>query len=160
MKPPSRVPRATYRVQLHADFGFEQLAQIIPYLGDLGISDVYTSPIFRATPGSTHGYDVCDQNEVNTELGGAEGLMKVSALLRERGMGLLVDFVPNHMGVAVPYNWRWMDVLEHGHQSRFASFFDIEWNPQQATLQERILIPMLDNFLRARPGGRRYSAQV
>jgi (1->4)-alpha-D-glucan 1-alpha-D-glucosylmutase len=146
MKPPLRIPRATYRVQLHAGFNFEQLAEVIPYLDDLGISDIYTSPIFRATPGSTHGYDVCDHNEVNTELGGIEGLMKVSALLRERGMGLLVDFVPNHMGIAVPFNWRWMDVLEHGHLSRFASFFDIEWNPRQASLQDRILVPMLHNF--------------
>ena len=146
MKTPARVPRATYRVQLHAGFNFEQLAQIIPYLDDLGISDVYASPIFRANPGSTHGYDICDHNEINTELGGLEGLTKVSDLLRERGMGLLVDFVPNHMGMAVPFNWRWMDVLEHGHLSRFSSFFDIEWNPRQASLQERILIPMLHNF--------------
>jgi (1->4)-alpha-D-glucan 1-alpha-D-glucosylmutase len=146
MNPPFRVPRATYRVQLHAGFDFEQLARIIPYLDDLGISDIYASPLFRATPGSTHGYDVCDHNEINTELGGMEGLMKVSSLLHEREMGLLVDFVPNHMGIAVPFNWRWMDILEHGHLSRFASFFDIEWNPRQASLQDRILVPMLHNF--------------
>ena len=146
MHPPFRVPRATYRVQLHANFDFGQLAQIIPYLDDLDISDIYVSPIFRATPGSMHGYDVCDHNEINTEFGGMEGLMKVSSLLREREMGLLVDFVPNHMGIAVPFNWRWMDVLEHGHLSRFASFFDIEWNPRQASLQDRILVPMLHNF--------------
>jgi (1->4)-alpha-D-glucan 1-alpha-D-glucosylmutase len=146
MNPPNRVPRATYRVQLHKGFNFEQLAQIIPYLDDLGISDVYASPIFRATPGSTHGYDVCDPNEINAELGGMDGLTKVSGHLRERDMGLLVDFVPNHMGIAVPYNWRWMDVLEHGHLSRFASFFDIEWNPRQTLLQERILVPLLHDF--------------
>jgi len=146
MKLPAKIPRATYRVQLHAGFNFAQLAEIISYLDELGISDVYTSPIFRATPGSTHGYDVCDHNEINTELGGMEGLLQVSGLLREHDMGLLVDFVPNHMGVAVPYNWRWMDVLEHGHLSRFASFFDIEWNPRQASLRERILIPLLHDF--------------
>ncbi|HEV3272903.1 MAG TPA: malto-oligosyltrehalose synthase [Candidatus Methylacidiphilales bacterium] len=146
MNPPFRAPRATYRVQLHAGFNFGQLAQIIPYLDDLGISDIYASPVFRATPGSTHGYDVCDHNEINAELGGMDGLMKVSGLLREREMGLLVDFVPNHMGIAVPFNWRWMDVLEHGHFSRFASFFDIEWNPRQVSLQDRILVPMLHNF--------------
>jgi (1->4)-alpha-D-glucan 1-alpha-D-glucosylmutase len=146
MKAPFRVPDATYRVQLHSGFTFHRLAELVPYLHELGISDVYASPIFRASPGSTHGYDVCDQNEVNPELGGIEGLMKVSALLQERGMGLLVDFVPNHMGIEGPFNWRWIDVLEHGHLSRYASFFDIHWNPRQATLQERILVPMLHDF--------------
>jgi (1->4)-alpha-D-glucan 1-alpha-D-glucosylmutase len=146
MKPPVRIPRATYRVQLHADFNFEQLAQIIPYLHDLGISDVYASPIFLATTGSTHGYDVCDPNEINPELGGMEGLRKVRGLLQERDMGLLVDFVPNHMGVEGPFNWRWIDVLENGHLSRFAPFFDIEWNPRQASLQDRILVPLLHDF--------------
>jgi (1->4)-alpha-D-glucan 1-alpha-D-glucosylmutase len=146
MKPPARVPRATYRVQLHAGFTFEQLAEIIPYLHDLGISDIYASPFFLATPGSTHGYDVCDPNAINPEIGGMEGLRKVSSLLQERDMGLLVDFVPNHMGVEGPDNWRWMDVLENGHLSRFAPFFDIEWNPRQVSLQDRILVPMLHDF--------------
>ena len=146
MKAPFRVPDATYRVQLHAGFKFDQLAEIIPYLHKLGISDIYASPIFRASSGSTHGYDVCDQNEINPEIGGLDGLMKVSALLRERGMGLLVDFVSNHMGIEGPFNWRWLDVLEHGHLSRYASYFDIHWNPRQASLQERILVPMLHDF--------------
>jgi (1->4)-alpha-D-glucan 1-alpha-D-glucosylmutase len=146
MNLPSRVPDATYRVQLHAGFTFEHLAAIIPYLHELGISDVYASPIFRAAPGSTHGYDVCDQNEVNPELGGRAGLEKVSALLRERGMGLLLDFVPNHMGIEGPFNWRWLDVLENGPLSRYASFFDIHWNPRQTLLQERVLVPMLGDF--------------
>jgi (1->4)-alpha-D-glucan 1-alpha-D-glucosylmutase len=146
MKLPSRVPRATYRAQMHAKFNFEQLAEIIPYLDELGISDVYLSPIFRASPGSTHGYDVCDHNEINPELGGIDGLMKVNALLKERAMGLLVDFVPNHMGIEGPFNWRWIDVLEHGHESRFASFFDIQWNPRQVIWADRILVPMLHDF--------------
>ena len=146
MNPPSRVPDATYRVQLHAGFTFEHLAAIVPYLHALGISDVYASPVFRAAPGSTHGYDVCDQNEVSPELGGAAGLEKVSALLRERGMGLLLDFVPNHMGIEGPFNWRWLDVLENGPLSRYASFFDIHWNPRQTLLQERVLVPMLGDF--------------
>jgi (1->4)-alpha-D-glucan 1-alpha-D-glucosylmutase len=146
MKLPERIPRATYRVQLHADFNFGHLAQIVPYLNDLGISDVYLPPFFRASPGSTHGYDVCDHNEISDELGGMEGLMKVSSLLRERQMGMLIDFVPNHMGIEGPFNWRWLDVLEHGHASRFASFFDIQWNPRQASLQDRILVPLLHDF--------------
>jgi len=146
MKPPSRMPRATYRLQMHEKFTFEQLTEILPYLEELGISDVYTSPIFRASPGSTHGYDVCDHNEISPELGGIDGLMKVSGLLKERAMGLLVDFVPNHMGIEGPFNWRWIDVLENGHASRFASFFDIQWNPRQALWQDRILVPMLHDF--------------
>jgi (1->4)-alpha-D-glucan 1-alpha-D-glucosylmutase len=146
MKRPARVPDATYRVQLHGGFTFDHLAAVIPYLHEIGISDVYASPIFRAAPGSTHGYDVCDQNEVNPELGGEPGLEKVSALLRERGMGLLLDFVPNHMGIEGPFNWRWLDVLENGPLSRYASFFDIHWNPRQTLLQERVLVPMLGDF--------------
>jgi (1->4)-alpha-D-glucan 1-alpha-D-glucosylmutase len=146
MKAPLRTPDATYRVQLHAGFTFRRLAAIIPYLHELGISDIYASPIFRAAPGSTHGYDVCDQNEVNPELGGAEGLAQVSALLRERGMGLVLDFVSNHMGIEGPFNWRWIDVLENGPLSRYAPYFDIHWNPRQALLQERILVPMLHDF--------------
>ena len=146
MKPPFRTPRATYRLQMQEKFNFNQLADIVPYLDELGISDVYTSPIFRASPGSTHGYDVCDHNEINPELGGMDGLMKVHALLKERDLGLLVDFVPNHMGIEGPYNWRWIDVLENGHESRFASFFDIQWNPRHAWWQDRILVPTLHDF--------------
>jgi (1->4)-alpha-D-glucan 1-alpha-D-glucosylmutase len=154
MKLPAKIPLATYRVQLHADFTFGDLAKIIPYLSDLGITDVYASPIFRATPGSTHGYDVCDQNEINPELGGREGLIEVSRLLRERGMGLIVDFVPNHMGVEGPYNQKWMDVLENGRASRFSDFFDIEWNPRQASLQDRIIVPTLhDSYGRVLEAG-------
>jgi (1->4)-alpha-D-glucan 1-alpha-D-glucosylmutase len=146
MKSPFRIPRATYRLQMQAKFTFDQLADIVAYLDDLGISDVYTSPIFRASPGSTHGYDICDHNEISPELGGRDGLMKVSALLKERGMGLLLDFVPNHMGIEGPFNWRWIDVLENGHDSRFASYFDIQWNPRQAWWHDRILVPTLHDF--------------
>jgi (1->4)-alpha-D-glucan 1-alpha-D-glucosylmutase len=146
MKPPFRLPRATYRLQMHAKFDFAQLADIAGYLDDLGISDVYLSPIFRAAPGSTHGYDVCDHNEINPELGGIDGLMKVSEALNERGLGLLADFVPNHMGIEGPYNWRWIDVLENGHDSRFAAFFDIQWNPPHTLWQDKILVPMLHDF--------------
>ena len=146
MKAAVRTPRATYRVQLHADFNFVQLGQLVPYLHELGISDVYLSPVFRAVPGSQHGYDVSDHNEINPELGGKDELLKVSQLLKERGMGMLVDFVPNHMGIEGSSNWRWIDVLEEGQLSRFASFFDIEWNPRQTSLQDRIIVPLLHDF--------------
>jgi (1->4)-alpha-D-glucan 1-alpha-D-glucosylmutase len=146
MSLPAWIPRSTYRVQMHKDFNFEQLAQIIPYLCDLGISDVYLSPPFHAAPGSTHGYDVCDQNEINPELGGRDGLIKIDGLLRERKMGMVVDFVPNHMGIEGHSNWRWMDVLEHGRLSRYSTFFDIQWNPRQTALQDRIIVPLLHDF--------------
>jgi (1->4)-alpha-D-glucan 1-alpha-D-glucosylmutase len=146
MKLPDTVPRATYRVQLHSNFNFGQLAEIVPYLHDLGISDAYLSPLFLAPPGSQHGYDVCDHNQVNPELGGREGLNKVSALLRERDMGMVIDFVPNHMGIEGSFNWRWMDVLENGRLSRYAAFFDIQWNPRQTALQDRIILPLLHDF--------------
>jgi (1->4)-alpha-D-glucan 1-alpha-D-glucosylmutase len=146
MNLPARIPNATYRVQLNPAFTFAHLAEIIPYLAELGISDVYASPIFRAAPGSSHGYDVCDHNEINPELGGHEGLEKVSRLLRERGMGLVVDFVPNHMGIEGTSNRLWLDVLENGRASRYANFFDIQWNPRQAALQDRIIVPTLHDF--------------
>ena len=146
MKLPARVPRATYRVQMHTDFDFEQFGQIVAYLHELGISDAYLSPIFLAPPGSQHGYDVCDHNQINPELGGREGLNKISALLKDRGMGMVVDFVPNHMGIEGAFNWRWMDVLENGRLSSQAAFFDIQWNPRQTVLQDRIIIPLLHDF--------------
>ncbi len=146
MKPPFPVPRATYRLQMNGQFTFAQLAEIVGYLDELGVSDVYLSPPFRASPGSTHGYDVCDPNEISPELGGIDGLTRVSGLLRERGMGLLLDFVPNHMGIEGPFNWRWLDVLENGHDSRFAAFFDIQWNPRHAWWHDRILVPVLHDF--------------
>ena len=131
---------------MQAKFNFEQLSGIVDYLDALGISDVYTSPIFRASPGSTHGYDICDHNQISPEIGGMDGLMKVSGQLKEKGMGLLVDFVPNHMGIEGPYNWRWIDVLENGHESRFAAFFDIQWHPRHPWWQDRILVPTLHDF--------------
>ena len=146
MKLPAPHSQCHLSVQLHSKFTFGDLEKILPYLSDLGITDVYASPLFRASPGSTHGYDVCDHNEINPELGGREGLMEISRQLRERGMGLIVDFVPNHMGIEGPYNRRWMDVLENGRSSRFAGFFDIEWNPRQAALQDRIIVPTLHDF--------------
>jgi len=140
------IPSATYRFQLNPQFTFDDLRQLVPYLDDLGISDVYSSPIFRAAPGSTHGYDVSDLNLINPELGGEEGFRAVTDALRARGMGCLLDFVPNHMGVAGPYNHWWLDVLENGRHSRYARTFDIEWYPRHAALQGRILVPILGDY--------------
>ena len=122
------VPLATYRVQLTKDFGFEQAASLIPYLKELGISHLYASPFLKARPGSTHGYDIVDHDRLNPELGGEEGFSRLAAALKEHGLGLILDFVPNHMGVGRADNAWWLDVLEWGQKSPYADVFDIDWN--------------------------------
>jgi len=135
------IPRATYRLQLNATFTFRDAAALIPYLADLGISHVYCSPYFRARPGSMHGYDVVDHNAFNPEIGTREDFEKFVATLRAHGMGHIADFVPNHVGIG-PENAWWMDVLEHGQDSQYAQFFDIDW-----AATGKALIPVLgDNY--------------
>ncbi|KQU49732.1 malto-oligosyltrehalose synthase [Sphingomonas sp. Leaf339] len=121
-------PRATYRLQLHKDFTFADAVKIVPYLDQLGISHAYLSPITTATKGSTHGYDVIDPTAINPELGGEEGYRALVSALREHGMGVVIDIVPNHMGVAGGENAWWNDVLVHGQASEFADVFDIDWS--------------------------------
>jgi len=128
--------RATYRLQFHAGFTFADALAILDYLDRLGISHVYASPISTAQPGSKHGYDVIDHTRVNPELGGEEGLRSLVAALRERNMGLIVDIVPNHMGIAGSGNRWWQDVLAQGQASPYASFFDIDW-------RRKLLLPLL-----------------
>src|SRR3954468_4411385 len=123
-----RIPRATYRLQFNRDFTFEHAIGILPYLNQLGISDVYASPLFRAGPESTHGYDICCFEEINPVLGGRKGFERFASKVRELGMGLLVDMVPNHMGGAVTNQWS-LDVLEPGPESKYSSYFDIDWDP-------------------------------
>ena len=135
-----RAPRATYRIQLNARFTFRDATSLVPYLARLGISHVYCSPYFKARPGSVHGYDVVDHNCFNPEIGTAAEFEDFVATLRAHGMGHIVDFVPNHVGVG-PENAWWMDVLENGAQSRYAAFFDIDWSTA------KLLIPVLgDNY--------------
>jgi (1->4)-alpha-D-glucan 1-alpha-D-glucosylmutase len=136
-----RVPRATYRLQFNKQFTFAQAAEILQYLVQLGISDCYASPIFRAAPESTHGYDVCGF-EVNPVLGGAAEFERFAAALHSRGMGLLLDIVPNHMGNHLSNCW-WMDVLEFGPKSKYASFFDIDWGPPDSASPGKVLVPIL-----------------
>jgi (1->4)-alpha-D-glucan 1-alpha-D-glucosylmutase len=136
-------PSSTYRVQLNADFTFENARAIVPYLAELGVGALYTSPFLRATPGSTHGYDVTDYASLNPEIGSEADLAKLSGALRERGMGLLVDVVPNHMGIARGTNAWWQDVLENGITSPYATFFDIDWRPLKEELRGKILLPVL-----------------
>src|SRR5690606_20091854 len=109
------------------------------YLEQLGVTDVYTSPLLAAANGSTHGYDVVDFQHVNRDLGPEDALGQLAGALNERKMGLLVDWVPNHMGVAIGQNRYWDDVLEHGPSSLYAHFFDIDWRPMRQDLQDRVL---------------------
>ena len=136
------VPRATMRLQFHKGFTFDDAAGLVPYFSELGISHVYASPIMTARRGSMHGYDVIDPTHVNPELGGEETLARLVDALRARNMGLIVDAVPNHMAAVTDNPW-WMDVLHHGRQSRYAGFFDIDWEPQDAALPGKILLPIL-----------------
>src|SRR4051794_14588474 len=131
-------PSSTYRVQVRPDFGLAATAELAGYLAELGVSHLYTAPLLTAVPGSTHGYDVADHSAVNPELGGEEGRRALVAALREHGLGLVVDIVPNHAGVAVPAaNPAWWDVLRHGRESRYAHWFDIDWS------RGRLLLPVL-----------------
>jgi (1->4)-alpha-D-glucan 1-alpha-D-glucosylmutase len=144
------VPTSTYRLQINARFTLHDAAAMLPYLHDLGTDWVYLSPLLRAEPGSDHGYDVVDHAVIDPERGGPEGLAAVSAEARRLGMGVLVDIVPNHMGVATPHeNAWWWDVLTHGRSSAHAAAFDIDWDAGGG----RVRIPVLgdDDLL---PDGR------
>ena len=140
--PATRFPSATYRVQLSQDFRFGDATRILDYLHRLGISDLYLSPILASRKGSGHGYNVTDPSRINPELGSEEEFATLQTELQNRGMGLLLDTVPNHMAASAENPW-WMDVLENGTQSAFASFFDIEWHPHARSLDGRILLPVL-----------------
>ncbi len=135
--------RATVRLQFHRGFGFDDAVPLVPYFAQLGISHIYSSPILKARPGSSHGYDMADPTCVNPELGGEEGLQRLVAALRAQQMGLLVDFVPNHMAVGGNANPWWLDVLEWGMRSPYANFFDIQWNSPDPLLKGQLLVPFL-----------------
>ena len=136
------IPSATYRLQFNKDFNFARADALADYLRELGISHVYASPYFKAAPGSSHGYDVTDHNTLNPELGTPEDYGAYVAALKRNGLGQIVDFVPNHMGIG-PLNPYWMDVLENGQGSRFARFFDIDWHPLKEELANKVLLPIL-----------------
>ena len=140
---PLHPPSATYRIQLNHLFTFEMAAKIVPYLEQLGITDVYTSPFLMARPGSLHGYDVTDHSRLNPEIGDEASFLKFSGELQKRGIGLIVDVVPNHMCVTHPSNRWWWDVLENGPSSTFARYFDIDWQPPKQELTNKVLLPIL-----------------
>ena len=139
-----RIPLATYRLQLNKDFTFNDARAIVGYLHDLGISDLYSSPILKARPGSMHGYDVVDAAQLNPELGSDGDFERLHQELRKGGMGLLLDIVPNHMA-ASPDNVWWMSLLENGPQSRYINYFDIDWSPVtgHGKLENKVLLPLL-----------------
>jgi (1->4)-alpha-D-glucan 1-alpha-D-glucosylmutase len=148
-----RVPSSTYRLQLHAGFTFDDAGRIADYLKRLGVSHVYSSPYLQASPGSKHGYDVVDHEKVNQEIGGEEGHKRYCERLRTLGLGQVLDIVPNHMATG-PQNRYWWDVLENGPWSRYASWFDIDWQSAEVKLQNKILIPVLgDQYGRALSAG-------
>jgi (1->4)-alpha-D-glucan 1-alpha-D-glucosylmutase len=137
-----RVPGSTYRLQLHKGFNFDDAGAIAGYLKALGVTHVYCSPYLQAAPGSMHGYDVVDHRKVNEELGGAAGHERFCKKLGDSGMGQVLDIVPNHMSLGAQ-NRYWWDVLENGTNSRYASFFDIDWNSSEERLRDKVLVPVL-----------------
>jgi (1->4)-alpha-D-glucan 1-alpha-D-glucosylmutase len=138
------LPRATMRMQFHKDFTFADAGKLVPYLVGMGISHLYASPILKARPGSTHGYDCVDASLVNPELGGEDALRSLADTLHAAGLGLVVDIVPNHMGIGPDNAW-WQDVLTWGPNSRYAHYFDIDWQSSDPSLRGKLLVPFLGN---------------
>ena len=139
---------ATYRLQFNAAFRLQDARALVPYLERLGVSHVYASPLLAARPGSLHGYDVADPTRLNPELGSDDDLRALATALRERGMGILLDIVPNHMGTGQD-NPFWEDILANGRRSQWASWFDVEWESERSSLHGRVLIPVLGDTLEA-----------
>src|SRR5215468_5544014 len=135
-------PLSTYRLQFHKEFRFADAQRLIPYLHSLGITHVYASPILEARAGSTHGYDIVHHNHLNPEVGTEEEFLSLTRELAAHGMGLILDIVPNHMGVGTATPW-WRDVLENGRTSAYADFFDIDWEPLKPELKNKLLLPVL-----------------
>ncbi|MFL6204091.1 MAG: malto-oligosyltrehalose synthase [Acidimicrobiales bacterium] len=147
-------PRATYRVQLHAGFTFDDAAAIVPYLARIGVSHLYCSPVLQAAPGSTHGYDVVDHQRLNDELGGPSGWERLVRALAEHDLSAVLDIVPNHMALAGAANRWWWDVLENGPASRYAAYFDIDWEAGPSAQAPSVLAPVLgDHYGRVLEAG-------
>src|SRR5688572_30443774 len=134
---------STYRVQLRPGFGFDDAAEILGYLADLGVSHLYCSPYLQSARGSTHGYDVIDPTRVNEELGGAAAHARLVQTLERQGLGQILDIVPNHMAITERRNTWWWDVLENGPASQWARYFDVDWAPPQERLRDKVLLPIL-----------------
>jgi (1->4)-alpha-D-glucan 1-alpha-D-glucosylmutase len=144
-RPMPRIPISTYRLQFNNRFTFRSATRIIGYLNDLGVTDIYASPYFAAKPGSLHGYDIVDHNTLNPEIGTEDDYRAMVAELKRHGLGQVLDIVPNHMCVECTGNAWWMDILENGPSSPYASYFDIDWTPVKKELKHKVLIPVLGN---------------
>lgn len=142
MKP--HIPTSVYRLQFNSTYTFVNAVDLIDYLQELGINDCYTSPLMKAMPGSQHSYDVTDHTQLNPEIGTEEEFGSFAEKLRSQDMGLIVDIIPNHMCISVPYNPWWNDVLENGPSSPYANFFNIDWDPPRRELSNKVLLPFLD----------------
>jgi (1->4)-alpha-D-glucan 1-alpha-D-glucosylmutase len=140
-----RIPTCTYRLQFHRWFTFSQARKIVSYLHALGVSDVYASPYFQASPDSLHGYDITDHNKLNAAIGPRADYDAWIAELHAHSMGQILDFVPNHVGIADSRNEWWMDVLENGPSSSYAPYFDIDWQPRKFDLRDKVLLPILSD---------------
>src|SRR6266487_2009846 len=140
-----RIPSCTYRLQFNRQFTFTQARELVPYLHGLGVSDAYSSPYFQARADSLHGYEISDHNKLNPAIGSRQEYDAWVAELRAHQMGQVLDFVPNHMGIAEPLNQWWMDVLENGPSSTYAPYFDIEWEPLKSDLRGKVLLPILSD---------------
>jgi (1->4)-alpha-D-glucan 1-alpha-D-glucosylmutase len=139
----NRIPLSTYRLQLGAELNLDRVHSLLPYFQRLGISDLYLSPLFRSRAESSHGYDVVDHGSIDPSIGDLDAFERVAEAARSAGMGILLDVVPNHMGINDPGNSWWLDVLENGEGSYFADFFDIDWQPAASALQDKVLLPFL-----------------
>ena len=140
-----RIPSCTYRLQFNRQFTFAQAREIVPYLHALGVSDAYASPYFQARAESLHGYEITDHNKLNATIGSREEYDAWVTELHAHQMGQVLDFVPNHMGIAEPLNQWWMDVLENGPSSMYAPYFDIDWHPLKSDLHDKVLLPILSD---------------
>src|SRR5881628_965071 len=139
------IPTCTYRLQFNRWFTFSHAREIVPYLHALGVSDIYASPYFQASPDTLHGYDITDHNKLNAAIGSRTDYDAWIAELHAHSMGQVLDFVPNHVGIADSRNEWWMDVLENGPSSRYAPYFDIDWQPRKFDLSDKVLLPILSD---------------
>ena len=145
---------ASYRLQLRPSFGFDDASAVVPYLADLGVSHVYTSPFLAAAEGSDHGYDVVDPTRVRDDLGGAVAFDRFVATLAEHDLGLIVDVVPHHMSIVGPGNRWWWEVLTFGPQASTADWFDIDWHSDDERSRARVVLPILgDHYGRSLEDG-------
>ncbi len=135
-------PLSTYRIQFHSGFCLQQARELVDYLHDLGVSHLYASPLLEARAGSAHGYDIINHDRLNPEIGTEEDLRTLVTELNARGMSIILDIVPNHMGVSTATPW-WRDVLQHGRASGYSEFFDIDWDPLKPELHNKLLLPVL-----------------